>query len=71
MSLLTFTDGTAFTLAASVTKGASGGAQVTSSATYDFNTSVTMNLDMQPGRQRPTTILMGNWILRSQTPTIS
>ena len=36
-----FTDGTAFTLAATVTKGASGGAQVTSSATYDFNTSVT------------------------------
>ena len=35
----TFTDNNGYALAESVTKGASGGPQLTSSATYDFNTS--------------------------------
>ncbi|HXG94412.1 MAG TPA: hypothetical protein VNN73_18855, partial [Blastocatellia bacterium] len=41
MQTTTFADTNAYALAESVTKGQSGGAQVTTSATYDFNTSAT------------------------------
>ncbi len=61
-----FTDQNGFALPESVTKGPSGGAQVTTSASFDFNTSLTMDTTDPNGEQ--TTINTRDEVLR---PTLT